>query len=242
VLPEPLIRFPRLGTVTGAAYHPPVPQTRAAATVVLLTDSDEGPRVLLTRRDGGMEFMGGFWVFPGGSVEPADGDAGTVDAARHAAVRETEEEVGLVVDAPDLIEWSHWEPPPDYERRFATWFFVGRAPAGDVVLDEREARAYAWWRPADVLAARDRGEVKLAPPTWVTLHDLARFRRVDDILDFARTTEAEFFMTKLRTVDGGHIAMWEGDIAYVDDDALHREGGRRRLWMLESGWSYERTS
>lgn len=217
-----------------------MPEVRLAATAVLLRDGPAGVEVLMTRRDRGMRFMGGFWVFPGGGIEAGDGEAGTLAAAQRAAARETLEEVGLVVEPAALETWSHWEPPVDAPVRFQTWFFLGAAPDGEVVLDEREARAFAWWSPLDALAARDRLEIDLAPPTWVTLHQLAAFDDVATALEFARHSTVEYYITRIVTVDGGMLAIWEGDVAYPTGD-IETAGRRHRLWMHEQGWRYERT-
>lgn len=48
------------------------PAIREAATVMLLRDTDDGPEVLLVRRNPRSEFVGGFYVFPGGALDPAD--------------------------------------------------------------------------------------------------------------------------------------------------------------------------
>ena len=96
-----------------------------AATVVILRDTADGPQVLLIERPDRGSFAGA-WVFPGGKLDDADhrpGDA-EEDTARRAAVRETVEEVGLVVDAADLVTLSCWDPPPGLKVRIRTWFFV----------------------------------------------------------------------------------------------------------------------
>lgn len=61
---------------TGAVVDIP----RPASSVVLLRDADDGFEVLLLRRHGQSEVLGGNFVFPGGKVDRAD--AG-LDAARH---------------------------------------------------------------------------------------------------------------------------------------------------------------
>ena len=63
----------------------PVP----AAVLVPLVDRDEGLQVLLTQRSAQLKTHAGQISFPGGRVEAGDG--GPVDAA----LRETEEEIGL---------------------------------------------------------------------------------------------------------------------------------------------------
>lgn len=51
---------------------------RPAATLILLRDTEHGPQVLLLRRARGAAFLGGAYVFPGGAVDAADGDAATL--------------------------------------------------------------------------------------------------------------------------------------------------------------------
>ena len=47
-------------------------------------------------------------------------------------------------------------------------------PGQAVVVDKAEVHDHAGWPPAEALARRDRGEIALAPPTWMTLHWLAQ--------------------------------------------------------------------
>src|SRR3954451_22204645 len=133
-----------------------------AATVILLRDSDAGVETLMLRRNSKIAF-GGMWVFPGGRVEEGDDD-GTGDelgAARPAAVREAEEESGLVVAVDDLVAVSHWTPPPVTPKRFSTWFFVARAPEGAVTIDDGEIREHMWVTPRDAIAQRDQATIEL---------------------------------------------------------------------------------
>ncbi|HEY3503102.1 MAG TPA: NUDIX hydrolase [Actinocatenispora sp.] len=53
-----------------------VPVTpRRAATVVLLRDGAHGPEAFLVRRAASMAFASGMYAFPGGAVDPRDGEA-----------------------------------------------------------------------------------------------------------------------------------------------------------------------
>ena len=120
--------------------------------------------------------FGGMWVFPGGRVDDDDrrpDDDGDEPAARRAAAREATEECGLAVDPDEIVAFSRWTPPPVAPKRFATWFFLARVPTGDVVVDGGEIVDHRWLAPSAVLEQRDRGEVELAPPTWMTLNDAA---------------------------------------------------------------------
>ena len=73
-----------------------------AATVVLLRDRDDGPEVLMLRKNSKITF-GGMWVFPGGRIDPADYPAnGDLQAAaRAAAAREATEEANVYL-SPDI--------------------------------------------------------------------------------------------------------------------------------------------
>jgi len=218
--------------------HPAIP----AATVVLVRDGTEGVEVLMLHRVSKVAF-GGMWVFPGGRVDDDDRqpDDDEADAARRAAAREALEECGLAVDPADLVPFAHWVPPPVTPRRFSTHFFLARASEGEVVVDGGEIHEHAWLAAREVLARRDRGEVDLAPPTWVTLHDLAEHPTVDAALAAAAQREpVPHYETRWVTIDGGAVAMWEGDGGYATNDP-DLPGDRHRLWMLEEGWRLERT-
>ena len=56
-------------------------------------------------------------------------------------------------------------------------------------------------------ARRDRGEVDLAPPTWVTLHDLAEHADVESVLSAAqRRVPLPRYETRWGIVEGGAVA------------------------------------
>jgi 8-oxo-dGTP pyrophosphatase MutT (NUDIX family) len=216
-----------------------------AATVVVLRDTAGGPEVLLLRRNSQLAFAGGMWVFPGGRIDDVELAANPDDleaAARAAAVRETVEEAAVVVDPASLVWFSHWTPPARTGRRFATYFFATRGPDDPrVTVDGGEIHEHAWARPADALRRRDAREIELSPPTWVTLHDLVGYDSVDATLDALRADPPQYFETHIHSVDGTLVALYDGDVGYLDGDAdPTRPGGRHRLWMAEDAWRYER--
>ena len=95
-------------------------EAKAAATTVLLRDTDAGPEVYLLRRHAQMPFAAGMYAFPGGRVDPRDADtaigwagptpaqwgrrlscdAPTAQSLVCAAVRETFEESGVLLAGP----------------------------------------------------------------------------------------------------------------------------------------------
>jgi len=217
----------------------------AAATVLPIRDTAEGVEVLMLRRNSKLAFVGGMWVFPGGRVDEADAAGLSPDdeleIARRAAVREAREESGLEIAADQLVAFSHWTPPPITPKRFLTWFFLVEAPAGEVTIDHGEIRDHAWMRPAEALRRRDAQEIELAPPTFVSLQVLARFGGVAESLEAARASEPERFETRIAMDPGGPVALWQGDAGFESGDAAV-PGPRHRLWMLDAGWRYERSS
>ena len=78
-------------------WTPPSTALRPAAVLVPLIDRPEGLSVLLTQRTPHLSAHAGQIAFPGGRIEPEDADAVA------AALRETEEEVGLTRDHVTVI-------------------------------------------------------------------------------------------------------------------------------------------
>jgi 8-oxo-dGTP pyrophosphatase MutT (NUDIX family) len=184
------------------------------------------------------------WVFPGGRIEEDDAHPDAPEdelaAAQRAAVREAEEECALVIDPARTVPFSHWTPPSVTPRRYATWFFLAPVPPGEVLVDGGEMIDHRWLTPREVLAQRDAGEIDLAPPTWMTLHDLLEPASVDDALALAaRRDPIPRYETRWANVEGGAAALWVGDVGYDTWD-VDPPGPRHRLWMLETGWRLER--
>lgn len=176
---------------------------RDAATLIILRRDAGKPRVLMGKRHSGHAFMPNKYVFPGGRVDPADARMavaadlhpkvaaklmarmrGKPSLARAralglAAVRETFEEVGLIVGRPlagaKASRSPSWKPffatgyepdlgglryfaraitPPGRPRRFDTRFFT--LDASGVANLERPIR----------LASQE-----LLDPYWVTLEE-----------------------------------------------------------------------
>ncbi|MGV9311211.1 NUDIX hydrolase [Streptomyces sp. NPDC003691] len=87
-----------LETVQGrqlSRYLPPAGgHGRPSAVLVLFGEGADGPELLLMERAGGLRSHAGQPSFPGGALDPEDGDPETTGPLR-AALREAEEETGL---------------------------------------------------------------------------------------------------------------------------------------------------
>ena len=212
-----------------------------AASVVLLRDTDAGPEILYLHRNPDLRFMGGYWVFPGGRVDPADHVSGgdTAGAARRAAAREAHEEAGVRVDPVDLHPVCQWTTPVSSPIRFATWFFAAASNPEIVRVDGGEIRDHRWRRPEDALQAHRAGEIKFANPTFALTTRLCGHATVRDALAVVDTWEWEQLLGRIHPVEGGRVALYAEDCGY-ETGHIECEGPRHRIWMLDTGWRYER--
>lgn len=159
-----------------------------AACVIVVRDSTGHPEVLLLHRQPHLRSFGGFWVFPGGTVDatdaarpavglPATGDS-LLAAAEAAGRRELKEEAGLVIDG-GLTYFARWITPSEARRRFDTRFFVAAAPAmSELQLSQAESSEARWMALDEWAGATDSHELTMAPPTWLALRELAERARV----------------------------------------------------------------
>lgn len=212
-----------------------------ASTVILLRDAPDGLHTLLLRRNSALGFAGGAWVFPGGRVDPGEIAAApdALAAARLAAVRETLEEAQLHIDPASLHYYSHWTTPPVSPKRFATWFFVARAPHEHAVtVDGGEIHDHLWVRPVEALDKRARGEIELLPPTFVSLVELAQCAGVDDaVARIARRAPPVFEPHFMLRPDRPAESLYAGDAGYESSDP-DVPGPRHRTVLGKPEWQY----
>ena len=167
---------------------PAVP--RPAASLILLRrggrHAERGVEVLLVRRSPEARFMPGVWVFPGGTVDEADGDDPEA-AHRACAVRELAEEAGIELpgDA-KLLPWSRWITPEIVPVRFDTRFYVALAPPHSPPHpDGAEVTEAAWIAPRKALEGHRAGELSLVFPTIKHLESLLPYSRAEEVLEAA---------------------------------------------------------
>jgi 8-oxo-dGTP pyrophosphatase MutT (NUDIX family) len=168
---------------------------RPAASVVLLwrggKHSQRALEVLMLRRSEEARFMPGVWVFPGGSLDQADGaeEAGL----RACALRELAEEAGIELDAgEELVPFTRWITPEVIATRFDAWFFLALAPAHTPPQpDGVETTEARWFQPNAALEAQEAGELVLSFPTQTQLSWLAEFRTSDEAIAAYRERRLE---------------------------------------------------
>jgi len=215
-------------------------EPRTAATVVLIRDGSQGLEVLLLKRNKALMFAGGLWVFPGGSLDPEDWDAGGDEegAARVAAAREAREESGLDVDADTMVQLSHWTTPEAEPKRFYTWFFLACAPASDkVTIDGSEIHEHAWLNVGEAIVQHEAGELGLLPPTIMTLRALHGYLSAEDAMIGIAARDPYRVFPVFVVGDNGVEVLFEGDAGYDSGESL-LEGAKHRACMNDGCWSY----
>jgi len=116
--------------------------------VILLRDGLQRFELLLVRRNPQARFMGGAWVFPGGSLmaEDGDGQRGLMAAAR----RELAEETGIALPATtELVAFARWITPEGAIARFDTWFYLALADQQAVAHADGQEIVDAIFLPGD---------------------------------------------------------------------------------------------
>ncbi len=209
-----------------------------SATTVVVRDAPSGLEVLLLERNTGKNI----WVFPGGKVEGADGSTRWIEgweaAGRRAAVREAHEEAGIRLEPDALVTLSRWVTPDVSPKRFDTLFFLGAVDdAAEVVVDGGEIASHRWLAPADALAAQSRGEIRLAPPTFVTVTWLLEHRSFAAATTFFRDVPTLVFRPQICRGDDGVQMLYPGDAGYHAQDP-QAAGPRHRCVMDEAGLRY----
>lgn len=184
---------------------------RPAASVILLRDAPrQGVEVLLVKRNPEASFMGGVWVFPGGSVHEDDG------GPEGAALRELREEAAVSLPAAGvLVPFSRWITPAAVRVRFDTWFFLAEAPADAApACDGEECVDLRWITPSGALEGGRRGELALVFPTIKTLEELDRLGSTEHALAAARSREVEPVLPRVIEREGGARVVLPGERGY----------------------------
>lgn len=212
---------------------------RDAASIVLLRDAPAGLEVFLLQRHAASADLGGAYVFPGGKLDAGDCDPALATALQldpeqlranlgepdtpalkalglyAAALRETQEEADVKLDAKQIHPWSRWITPPIpafRSKRFDTRFFVAHMPPNQTANhDNHEATHSLWLTPRQALERYWNGEIAFAPPQIMGLAHLARHASAESVIDEARRRLPPLILPHTLEVDGIRMMCYPSD-------------------------------
>ena len=216
--PEMLARIHGVAALDTAALGEDIAQARAAGMFVAAArETFEEAGVLLAQSAG---LRGGVDANVDASIGPSVAGVARIAEIAAARARLNAKEpfaavlasINAKLDAGALVPWVRWVTPTLLSRRFDARFFLARAPAGQVALhDDYEATHSEWLRPQDAITRWERDEIKLAPPTYMSLQHLARFDSIDAALADARSRRPPVIQPYGFDVDGVRTLALPGD-------------------------------
>lgn len=213
-------------------------EARDATTVVVLRDTEakDGIEVFLMERAPSMAFAASAHVFPGGKLEDSDFDTplpigeewvghltardlAHASALVFAGIRETEEEVGVVLTHEQVRPWAHWITPAAEPRRYDTRFLIAGLPEGQRVVEAgTESVGGRWWRPQEILDEAYADRLILMPPTLATLEEVKRYSSVAEAMADCQTRPVHRVLPRL-TIRNDRVTMLHiGDEGYDEAD------------------------
>jgi len=197
---------------------------------MLLRQADAGLETYMMCRASTMAFAASAYVFPGGRLDPADIEHGAeLDGAAHGisalslrmstdeveargllicAVRELEEEAGVIIGPQSLVLIDHWVTPEWENLRYDVRFFLAHMPA-DQIAEPRgtEAVEARWIAPEDAIAEADQGRMLLMAPTRAALEHLLEHSDIAALIAAADAREIVPRMDRLH-VDEQGVESW----------------------------------
>ena len=143
---------------------------------------------------------------------------------------------GLVADLSRLALWSWWITPEVEPKRYDTRFFVAlltNDEATDVHCDEVETVEHRWVRPSEAVKEAEAGTFFLAPPTYLTLCELAACSQAKDVFKQAQQRIVRPIIPRLDMKDGQWTVVLPGDPSYPDE---HPVSGPTKVEFRDGRW------
>lgn len=180
---------------------PDGPASRAAAIRELFEEAG----VLLTARAG---------------VHVHSGVHGSV-AVRHRlrageiGLKEIVMSENVTIQVSALYPFAHWITPETMPRRYDTWFYVARLPAGqDAQHDQVETVDGLWVSPYDALRRADLGTFPLVFVTKKLLQRMLKHQSIDELLGSISAQDMRPVMPKVVDRADGTEFLLPGDAGY----------------------------
>ncbi|MDH5674410.1 MAG: hypothetical protein OEZ06_19950 [Myxococcales bacterium] len=131
---------------------------------------------------------------------------------------------------------SRWITPQSEPVRFDTAFYLAEAPAGQQARhDTMESLAGRWFTPKAALDAERRGDIRLAPPTKITLGTLHETASIEAAMAFAASRRPPVIEPLLKVVGDEVVIVYPGDPEHPVAERALPGPTRRVLRKLDSG-------
>ena len=167
-----------------------------STTVILLRDGTDGMEVFMVTRNAGIDFAGGALVYPGGKTNPEDLTPETAAycdgnddldiseiGSRVCGIRET-----FACDL--LVPFAHWITPSISPKRYDTWFYLAKAPEGQLGShDNSETVASLWINPDQALAGAENKIYNIVFATRMNLRKLGKSDNVKLAMNLAQANK-----------------------------------------------------
>lgn len=125
------------------------------------------------------------------------------------------ERLDLKLAVSRITPWSRWVTPriPSFmNRRFDVRFFAAAVPPDQVAThDNRETTQSIWLSPRAALEQYWAGDISIAPPQLMSLVELARHRKADDVLASVRHCWPRVVQPEPFEIDGARAVAYPGD-------------------------------
>jgi len=148
-----------------------------------------------------------------------------------------------------IYRWSHWITPQRMSRRFDTRFFLAAIPSNQVCHpDSRETTHGLWVNPRKGLAGNLEGKIPLSPPAVITLHELAQYRSLDDLMKAAKVRQwGKPLLPRFIPLEKGAVIVEPWDSMYghkkirINGDQLSKAvlpvgESFSRIWYHDGAW------
>ena len=145
-------------------------------------------------------------------------------------------EHNLVADLSRLAFWSWWITPENEPKRYDTRFFIAllsQDEATHAQCDESETVEHRWVQPQDAVREAESGSFFLAPPTYLTLCELADHKSGLETMQSAIGRTVHPIMPKLNVGDGQWTVILPGDPSYPTS---HPVDGPTKVEFREGRW------
>ncbi len=208
-----------------------------ACGIAAIRETAEEAGVLLASGNGDSNKPVARFVRP--STRDPRGSAWLIDEARKNGWR-------LALSS--LCRWTRWITPVGMKKRFDTRFFLAAMPEGQSCSpDAHETVDQRWTTPEAGLAGNLEGTIPLSPPTVVTLHQLAAFGTLADLMAEARRRPwGEAIRPRMVKLESGALIVEPWDPMYgarriaVDPDSLEGKVAAAgepfsRIWIRKEG-------